>query len=189
MRTIPQRTALELSATEATILGLLVPGEQSGYDLLKRIESSVGYIWSPAKSQLYAVLPRLVSAGLTRRRVIRQSRRPDKQLYRLTAAGRSPLTAGRSAFRRWLADSEPRTEDELLLKVFFGRSLPGAVLVAQLEAYRARQEERLQEYLAIERDIAGDPERSHGYLTLRYGIALQQTRLRWLDEALAEVGR
>ena len=182
MRTIPQRTALELSATEATILGLLVPGEQSGYDLLKRIESSVGYIWSPAKSQLYAVLPRLVSAGLTRRRVIRQSRRPDKQLYRLTAAGRS-------AFRRWLADSEPRTEDELLLKVFFGRSLPGAVLVAQLEAYRARQEERLQEYLAIERDIAGDPERSHGYLTLRYGIALQQTRLRWLDEALAEVGR
>ena len=158
MRTIPQRTALELSATEATILGQLVPGEQSGYDLLKRIESSVGYIWSPAKSQLYAVLPRLVSAGLTRRRVIRQSRRPDKQLYRLTAAGRS-------AFRRWLADSEP------------------------LEAYRARQEERLQEYLAIERDIAGDPERSHGYLTLRYGIALQQTRLRWLDEALAEVGR
>ena len=63
-----------LTTTEAVLLGLLAEGERSGYDLLKRVEASVAHIWSPAKSQLYAVLPRLVEGGLARRRTVRQQR-------------------------------------------------------------------------------------------------------------------
>ena len=172
---------MELTVTEAVVLGLLADDERSGYDLLKRIEGSVGYMWAPARSQLYAVLPRLVRGGLARRRVVRQSDRPDKQLYRATAAGRE-------AFRRWLDEAEARTEDELLLKVFFGRHASPEALRDQLERYRSDQRARLAEYAAIEREIAADPASRHGYLTLRYGIALQRTRLRWLGEALRELG-
>src|SRR6187200_2014064 len=78
-----------LTATEAAVLGLLADGEQSGYDLRRCAERSVGYFWAPARSQIYAVLPRLVEAGLARRRHVRQDTRPDKRLYRITAAGRA----------------------------------------------------------------------------------------------------
>ena len=84
---------MELTTTEAVALGVLAEGERSGYDLLKRVEASVGHIWSPAKSQLYAVLPRLVYSGLARRRMVRQTSRPDKQLYRLTPAGKEAVRA------------------------------------------------------------------------------------------------
>ena len=78
MRTIPAQTTT-LTTTEAVALGVLAEGERSGYDLLKRVEASVGHIWSPAKSQLYAILPRLVDAGAARRRTVGQETRPDKQ--------------------------------------------------------------------------------------------------------------
>ena len=52
-----------LTATEAALLGLLRKGPMSGYDLRKDVERSVGYFWAPAKTQIYATLPRLVEAG------------------------------------------------------------------------------------------------------------------------------
>jgi DNA-binding PadR family transcriptional regulator len=162
------------------VLGLLVDGERSGYDLAKRAEESVGHIWAPARSQLYAVLPRLAEAGLARRRSVRQTRRPDKQLYRMTATGRQ-------AFRRWLDDAPPRSLDELLLKVFFASFGSRAAVRRQLEEYRDEQTAQLDEYRAIERRIAGEPRSRYGYLTLRYGIAATRCRLRWVDEAVEEL--
>ena len=182
MRTISQQT-VRLTTAEAVTLGLLAEHrERSGYDLLKRAEGSVGHIWSPAKSQLYATLPRLVDAGLATRRDVRQERRPDKQVYRLTRAGRDAL-------RTWLEHPEPRSWDELLLKMFFARFTSPAALLPQLETHRRRQEADLEEYLAIERAIAGKPAKRHGYLTLHYGLALMQARLAWIDDAMAELSR
>ena len=158
---------MELTTTEAVALGVLAEGERSGYDLLKRVEASVGHIWSPAKSQLYAVLPRLVESGLARRRMVRQTSRPDKQLYRLTPTGKQ-------AVRAWLEHAPPRSFDELMLKVFFAKLVPRASLRRQLEDFR---------------EIAPKPQSRYGYLTLRYGLALMPCRLDWIDHALKELSR
>jgi DNA-binding PadR family transcriptional regulator len=40
----------------------------SGYNLAKLVAKAIGHVWSPARSQLYAVLPRLVADGLARSR-------------------------------------------------------------------------------------------------------------------------
>jgi DNA-binding PadR family transcriptional regulator len=182
VRTI-SRQYVRLTTAEAVTLGLLAEkNERSGYDLLKRAEGSVGYIWAPAKSQLYATLPRLVDAGLATRRDVRQEGRPDKQVYRVTSSGREAL-------RAWLEDSDPRSWDELLLKVFFARFSSPATVLPQLDAYRRRQETELEEYLGIEQAIAGDPAKRHGYLTLRYGIELMRCRLAWIDDAVAGLSR
>jgi PadR family transcriptional regulator AphA len=181
VRTTPTRT-IELTTTEAVALGVLAEGERSGYDLLKRVESSVGHIWSPAKSQLYAVLPRLVDSGLARRRLVRQATRPDKQLYRLTPAGKQ-------AVRTWLENAPPRSVDELMLKVFVAKLLPRASLRRQLEDFREEQVEQLEEYRAIEREIALKAQSRYGYLTLRYGLALMPVRLEWIDRALKDLSR
>ena len=181
MRTTPIRT-IELTTTEAVALGVLAEGERSGYDLLKRVESSVGHIWSPARSQLYAVLPRLVEAGLARRRMVRQATRPDKQLYRLTPNGKE-------AVRAWLEHAAPRSFDELMLKVFFAKLVPRAGLLRQLEDFRDDQIEQLEEYRAIESEIASKPQSRYGYLTLRSGLELMPVRLEWIDRALKELSR
>jgi DNA-binding PadR family transcriptional regulator len=175
VRTIPQQTA-ELTTTEAVVLGLLAEGQRSGYDLLKRAEGSVAYMWTPAKSHLYAVLPRLVAAGLARRRNVRQHGRPDKQLYRLTPAGRA-------AVRRWVEAAGPKSWDELLLKVFFAKLGAREALLRQLEEERERQRALLEEYEAVR------PSTRYGALTLRYGLALMPARLAWLEEAIAELSR
>src|SRR5215216_3409871 len=87
-------TAPPVTATEVAVLGLLVDGECSGYDLLRSAERSVGFFWTPAKTQLYAILRRLVENGFATARHVRQTERPDKTLYRITPAGEERLRAG-----------------------------------------------------------------------------------------------
>ena len=62
------RTMRGATRTELAVLGLLAwSGEASGYELHKRAVRSVGFIWAPARSQLYAVLKRLEADGLIER--------------------------------------------------------------------------------------------------------------------------
>jgi DNA-binding PadR family transcriptional regulator len=169
VRTIPQQTT-QLTTTEGVVLGLLAEGPRSGYDLLKRAEGSVAHMWAPAKSQLYAVLPRLVDAGLASRRTVRQNGRPDKHVYRVTRAGRD-------AVRSWLETAPPKSFDELLLKVFFAELSSREALLRQLDDYAEVQRAFLAEYEAI------SPATRYGALTLDYGLELMPSRLRWIDNA------
>src|SRR5204863_7466735 len=77
-----------ISANDAALLGLLMDGVTSGYDLNKRIHRSVGFFWTPAKSHVYGTLARLVEAGFATVRPVPQDLRPGKPQYRITAAGR-----------------------------------------------------------------------------------------------------
>lgn len=156
------------------MLGLLAEGDRSGYDLLKRAERSVAHMWAPAKSQLYAVLPRLVEAGLAGRRTVRQTGRPDKQVYRLTRAGRA-------AVGQWLETAPPKSWDELLLKVFFAELCSREELLRQLDAYADVQRGFLAEYEAI------TPATRFGALTLEYGLELMPARLKWLEKTRREL--
>src|SRR5262245_51184910 len=85
-----------VTATEVAVLGLLADGdgEHSGYDLLRDADRSVAFFYTPAKTQLYAVLRRLVGNGFATSRRVRQTDRPDKTLYRITGAGLERLSAG-----------------------------------------------------------------------------------------------
>ena len=158
------------------MLGLLAEGDRSGYDLLKRAERSVAHMWAPAKSQLYAVLPRLVEAGLAGRRTVRQTGRPNKQVYRLTRAGRA-------AVRQWLETAPPKSWDELLLKVFFAELCSREALLGQLDDYAEVQRGFLAEYEAIA------PATRYGALTLEYGLELMPVRLKWLEKTRRELSR
>ena len=90
----------ELTTTEAAVLALLeMEGERSRYDLMKFVSQAIGYVWAPAKTQLYALLPRLAERGLVSSRATRDGARPEKRLYRITPAGSKALDA-------WLA-AEP----------------------------------------------------------------------------------
>jgi DNA-binding PadR family transcriptional regulator len=170
-----------LTTTEAAVLALLaIEGERSGYDLLKLVSKAIGYVWAPARSQLYAVLRRLAGDGLAQARSVRQEQRPDKQLYRITAAGRAALDT-------WLEDVEPGAPDAFYLKLFVGGLTSNDVLLAHVEEYRRGAEARLAELRAIE---PTNTRRGHDffhYFLLRLGIERAELSLRWADDVLAEL--
>ena len=160
------------------MLGLLAThgGELSGYDLHRCAQSGVAYVWAPARSRIYATLPRLVAAGLAQSRDVVQRGRPDKQLYRITARGRRALLA-------WLESPSWRSEDEFLLRLFFGDLLAPRTLDAHLEAYAGEYRGRLATYRGIEEQIRDEPRDRYGLLALRLGLALGAARVRWAAEA------
>ncbi|HSC92743.1 MAG TPA: PadR family transcriptional regulator [Gaiellaceae bacterium] len=175
----PERT---LTTTEAAVLALLaIEGERSGYDLLKLVSRAIGHVWAPARSQLYAVLPRLVAGGLASRRDVVQQGRPDKAVYRLAPRGREVLDA-------WLAEVVPGDAAGVQLKVFVGGLVPRATLVAQVEQYRRDAEARRAELRRIdETNSRTGHDRFHGYL-LDLGLAQAAAAVRWADAVITDLG-
>lgn len=168
-----------LTTTEASVLCLLaVSGERSGYDLARLASSSVGHLWTPARSQLYAVLPRLERAGLAAARAIEQRTRPDKRVYRITEDGQAALSS-------WLETVEQEATDAFLVKVFYGGLMPRASLVAHLDAYRLETLAQLERFDELEAENTGEGNDRFHLLLIRYGRARAQASLAWVDEVLA----
>jgi DNA-binding PadR family transcriptional regulator len=128
-----------LTTTEGAVLALLATeGERSAYDLSKLVERAIGHVWSPARSGLFATLPRLAKAGLTDVRT-----EGKKQVYRITAAGQDAL-------RAWLEDVEPGARDTFFLKLFVGKLATPEALLEHVAQFRADTEARLALYRGIE---------------------------------------
>jgi DNA-binding PadR family transcriptional regulator len=156
---------------------MLARKERSGYDLLKAIERSVGFFWTPAKSQLYALLPKLVERGLLEARRIEQDKRPDKTVYHITKTGRAALREGLERA------SPPVDRNPFELRVFFGEHMrPGAVR-AMIEARRDHQRAHLAILEEIERDPAVVAD-TYPYLTLLAGKENAKAAIRWAEQAL-----
>jgi DNA-binding PadR family transcriptional regulator len=173
------------TTTEAALLGLLVlEGPRSPYDLVGAVHGSVGFFFAPARSHVYDVLPRLERHGWARHTVVEQASRPDKRVYRATAAGRRALAA-------WVAEPDGPETDRgvLLLKVYFGALVDPAVTVARLEALRALATAALERYRGIEARNAGNEAELFPLLTLRHGIERAWSTIRWTEDALARLRR
>jgi PadR family transcriptional regulator, regulatory protein AphA len=182
--TMPRRTTEEhtvsVSSTECAVLGLLTSGERSGYDLLKEAERSVGFFWTPAKTQLYAVLPKLVERGLATVRRVPQRDRPDKSLYRITPAGEDALAAG----LEHVGGSVNR--NALELRIFFGAHRPPDAVIADLERVRDQARAHLAELEEIERGF-DHAEHLFPWLTLLRGKEQAAADVRWAEQALAHL--
>jgi DNA-binding PadR family transcriptional regulator len=163
----------KLTTTEAAVLALLaIEGERSGYDLLRLVQNAIAHVWSPARSGLYAVLPRLARDGLASRRLVRQSARPDKQLYRISKQGRDALAA-------WLETVEAGARDAFFLKLFVGGLTTVDVLLEQVAQFRSDTQAELEQLRAIEPTNTG---RGHDWFhrhVLAYGIERAEHDLRW----------
>lgn len=179
-----QTTASTLTATEVAVLGLLMSGPNSGYDLKKQAEGSVGYFWDPAKSQIYAVLPRLVAAGYATSRKVAQEQRPDKHVYRITARGKQAL-------RDWIELTPPPPDparNPLLLKLFFGDFADPEAVLDQVRARRAEAEQLKADLGAIDARCEGEEGDLFPSLTRRYGHHYADAIIRWADEVERKLG-
>jgi PadR family transcriptional regulator, regulatory protein AphA len=175
---------MSLTTTEAAILGLLRKGPMSGYDLRKDAERSVGYFWAPAKTQIYATLPKLVDAGLARSEKVAQSTRPDKVVYELTELGLDAL-------RAWIADAPldaGHGRNLLLLKLFVSDASDIDALLPQLAERRADAERLRNELEELDETLSSEHKWMER-LTRRYGFLYADALVRWTEEAERELKR
>jgi len=173
---------IPISTTEGAVLGLLAFGERSGYDLAREAETTVAYLWTPSRSQIYKVLPRLVAAGFARMREVEQRGRPDKALYEISPAGLAAL-------RTWLED----VQDEpvggrvvFALKLFFCEHGSPATALAQLAAYRRYLERRLEAFEALQARAADSPPGYPAHV-LNHGLTRVRATLAWIEETSAAI--
>ena len=98
---------------------------------------SIGHVWTPAKTQLYNVLPKLVRDGLASQRVVRQERRPDKVLYAVTSDGQEAL-------ERWLNEPDPGSRDAFYLRLFVGALADPDSLLEHVRQHRTSSRRNLR---------------------------------------------
>jgi DNA-binding PadR family transcriptional regulator len=114
---------------------------------------------------------------------VRQSGRPDKQLYRITEAGRAAL-------RAWLdlpVEAEPG-HNVLLLKLFFGDHGDPEVMLEHVRTRRRDAEQLKAELLEIDARAQRTSEDRFPALTRRYGLEYAAALIRWAEWAEQELG-
>jgi len=166
------------------MLALLVHCPQSGYDLTKTFEESIGCFWKATHQQIYRELGKLEAQGWVEPEIIPQEGRPDKKLYTITDAGKKHLT-------EWLAEpcNTMPIKEALLIKVFVGALAPPAVIRQQLEQHRTLHLEKLADYRRMEVEEFTHTEtpsldETLQYLVLRRGIRYETDWVEWCDEAI-----
>ncbi|HVH52061.1 MAG TPA: hypothetical protein VM690_07935 [Gaiellaceae bacterium] len=170
-----QKAAVQrLTTTEAALLALLaIEGERSAYELQGLVANAIGHLWTPARSGLYAALPRLVTLGLAARRA---------RLYRITREGRQALDA-------WLETVEPGARETFFLKLFVGGLTTPEILLEHVEQFVADTEARLDEYREIERtNLNRGHDWFHRHL-LRYALERAEQELAWADGVVRALRR
>src|SRR5947209_12971105 len=110
--TYPTEESLGNSA--AAVLGMVILGARSGYEIRRAAELSLRFFWALGPPQIYSELTRLEEAGLVKGRDDSQGRRP-RRCYETTARGRSAL-------KQWVTarqDAALELRDALFLQLFF----------------------------------------------------------------------
>ena len=162
-----------INSTAASLLGFLIDGPLTGWDLVAAAQEMIGDFWTLTRSQVYREVHALAASGYVE--ALEPGPR-DRRPYALTAAGRA-------AFQEWI-ECEPGLETirvPLLLTIGFGRYLPPERLAEFVASHRRAHAERLRRYEAAARDEAcGDD--VYARATLDFGIAHERAALRWFEE-------
>lgn len=164
------------------VLGLLVDEPASGYDLMKRFNTSLANVWPATQSQVYGELGRLADQGLIS--VAAEGPRGRKE-YALTDEGLAEL-------RRWLTETDvkPTRGGDSLLRVFFLNVATPEQAVGFLDrlAGKAATDHAHLREIKDSTDWGQDGVlTANGRLALEYGLRLYAMQEEWARWAIDEV--
>lgn len=162
-------------------LGLLSHEPMTGYEIKKRMDTTLRLFWGASYGSIYPTLNMLVQEGMVTKCAGTDNGR-NKIVYTITDQGRATL-------REWLA--VPAEKDELryetLLKLFFGSNIGTAGTLEHIRRFRDKIERELPFLYASadELEKIRDEDEAHLYyqLTAGFGIRVYEAFLKWCDEA------
>ena len=172
------------------ILGFLAIGPETGYELKKRFDRTVGGFWHADQSRIYRTLDSLLEEDLVSQGFVAQSGRPDRKPYQITERGREALL-------RWLKDSHAGSphRNEFLIQLFFAGLLDDEEAVQVLKEKRSRILRTLGSFegrYSLDTDYEYDePVRVDFYqwLTLDSAVHMRYALIAWIDNAIARIER
>lgn len=166
------------------ILVLLEQEPGSGYDLVQRFNQGIGQFWNASHQQVYQQLKKLHDNKLVDFQTQRQSDKPDKKIYRISANGKTEL-------RDWMSESNnpPVVRDALLIRIFAGHLTDKQTLLDELARHRQLHQNMLEARQAEEARYLNSSKNQQmkmrlPYLTLRRGIRYEREWIAWLDETM-----
>lgn len=159
----------EINDTAAAVLGFLQVGPMTGWQLSEVVRLALCDYFNVTRSQIYRELGSLSAAGLVK---AQEKGARHKQPYDITPTGRE-------AFRAWLAEppGPELVRSPFHLKLLFGDQLEAEALTQMVDDYREHTRERLDYYRQLAQVVRGN-----GAHVLRYGIAIREAALDWLND-------
>lgn len=168
-----------INKTRYAILGVLLEGPTSGYEIKSLMGRSTIYFWRESDSTIYPMLKVLAQEGKVIPETVYAGKK-KKEIFSITEAGREE-------FKVWLesptGSETPR--NEFLLKLFFvtDRKEMTRLFEERLEKTKGIYEE----YKKIEKRLEGITDSSQKSIrikALRYGIALLESEIQWLTNEI-----
>lgn len=166
---------------DCVILGLLAHEDLTGYEIKKRMDTTLHYFWSASYGSIYPTLKELLSQDFVDvREETKQGRK--KQIYHMTNLGSNYL-------KEWL--SKPVLKDELryetLLKLFFGKEVGKEQTLQHITAFQQHIQSELPYLYMAKKTLTSyiSEDETHRYylLTVEFGIQSYEAYLRWCKTA------
>jgi len=162
---------------EMALLGLLYENPGHGYDLHRKVISSLGQVWHLSQSQAYSILKRLEKQGDISVEEIPQEKLPPRQLLQMTEKGRM-------RFLDWLkAPSSGSTRAirmEFVTRLFFLQDYMPDQLAGAFERQREEAKSNIKRLEKARTELSGDDMYNRMSLDLR--LKQMDSVLEWLDE-------
>jgi DNA-binding PadR family transcriptional regulator len=166
-----------INKTRYAILGMLLDGSYTGYDIKSLMGRSTVYFWRESDSTIYPMLKILAKEGKVLSKIVYVGKK-KKELFSITKKGREE-------FKAWLESptglETPR--NEFLLKLFFVTDREEMIRLFQEKLEQA--EKIYREYKKIEErleNLKDSPRQAMRLNALRYGIAHLELEMKWLKE-------
>lgn len=166
---------------DCVILGLLSHEELTGYEIKKRIDTTLKYFWNASYGSIYPTLKELTDRGMVMKREEADGGR-KRILYTI-------MEEGREFLREWLEVPAVRDEVryETLLKLFFGSEAGPETALEHLALFREKTQRELAHLRQAEQTLENvkDEEVAHRYflVTVKFGIRTYEAYLQWCQEA------
>jgi DNA-binding PadR family transcriptional regulator len=166
-----------VNKTRYAILGTLLDGPSTGYEIKSLMGRSTIYFWRESDSTIYPMLKVLAEEGKVLSEIVYVGKK-KKEIFSITETGRVE-------FKAWLNSptglETPR--NEFLLKLFFVTDREEMLRLFQERLEKAKK--TYEEYKSIEERLENLPDFSHKVIrltALRYGIAQLALEIQWLQE-------
>ena len=165
-----------VNKTRYAILGVLLEGPTTGYEIKSLMGRSTVYFWRESDSTIYPMLKVLAREGKVLSEVVYVGKK-KKEVFSITEAGRME-------FKAWQMSptGEETPRNEFLLKLFFVSDRNEMIRLFQERLEKVQK--MYEEYKQIEKrleSIADSPRRTIRLKALRYGISHLESEIKWLN--------
>lgn len=165
---------------EYIILGFLMYGEMSGYDLKQKMSESTSNFFDAGYGTIYPALKRMESKGVISYREVADGGK-HKKLYAITESGKSN-------FINWLEKpiEFSKIKPDHLIKIFFFTFLPKQKAIEHLKIFTKEVECFLNVFSKAENSVKENYD-IYQFSTYSFGLGAYEYFIKWANDLLKQL--